>query len=358
MNNGRVKSRVGRRAAVAAGVLLSLAISALPPACAIVLLDTAFPASIALEYRHGDRALVGASFRLYRVADCSETARFTLSEDFADYPVKINDLDANGWSAAASTLATYVEADRLPAPETKKTDQAGRIDFDEDRTGLYLLMGDDLRIGKTTYTTTPFLVSLPTLEDDDTWSYDVTVYPKCSAKADAPSGAGDAGEHQDVSVEVIKLWEDEGGRQSRPEEILVSLLRNGKTYDTVVLSAKNYWRHTWRDLNGKYNWSVLEENVPKDYQVTYTGNRTAWVITNAYIEQPAKGQGVESGGDNPQIPEQPNPELPAKSEQPPSAEGRLPQTGQIWWPVPILAALGLVIFGVGWIDTFRGRRRE
>ena len=32
---------------------------------------------------------------------------------------------------------------------------------------------------------------------------------------------------------------------------------------------------------------------------------------------------------------------------PAPAEGKLPQTGQLWWPVPVLAAAGLVCIGIG-----------
>ena len=32
---------------------------------------------------------------------------------------------------------------------------------------------------------------------------------------------------------------------------------------------------------------------------------------------------------------------------PAPAEGKLPQTGQLWWPVPVLAAAGLVCIGMG-----------
>ena len=28
---------------------------------------------------------------------------------------------------------------------------------------------------------------------------------------------------------------------------------------------------------------------------------------------------------------------------------KLPQTGQLWWPVPILAVLGIIVWMIGWI---------
>ena len=36
----------------------------------------------------------------------------------------------------------------------------------------------------------------------------------------------------------------------------------------------------------------------------------------------------------------------------------LPQTGQLNWPVPLMAILGLVLFGIGWILFFSSKRRK
>ena len=40
-----------------------------------------------------------------------------------------------------------------------------------------------------------------------------------------------------------------------------------------------------------------------------------------------------------------------KPTAPPSPGGgkKLPQTGQLWWPVPILAGAGMILFVIGWI---------
>ncbi len=44
-------------------------------------------------------------------------------------------------------------------------------------------------------------------------------------------------------------------------------------------------------------------------------------------------------------------------EPPPILEGRLPQTGQLNWPVPVLVILGLLFFSVGWKLCF-GEKKE
>lgn len=41
-----------------------------------------------------------------------------------------------------------------------------------------------------------------------------------------------------------------------------------------------------------------------------------------------------------------------------TAGEKLPQTGQLNWPVPIFTALGLLLFTLGWLLTFNGKRER
>lgn len=52
-----------------------------------------------------------------------------------------------------------------------------------------------------------------------------------------------------------------------------------------------------------------------------------------------------------QQPEEPAPQEPAAPSDP-----KLPQTGQLNWPVPVLAISGLVLFAAGWALRFAGKR--
>ncbi len=36
----------------------------------------------------------------------------------------------------------------------------------------------------------------------------------------------------------------------------------------------------------------------------------------------------------------------------------LPQTGQLFWPVPVLAVCGLLLFALGWVLQRPGRKEE
>ena len=51
----------------------------------------------------------------------------------------------------------------------------------------------------------------------------------------------------------------------------------------------------------------------------------------------------------------PKPDTPDKPNTPGS---HLPQTGQLNWPVPVLAGAGLVLFALGWWLCFGQRKRH
>ena len=49
---------------------------------------------------------------------------------------------------------------------------------------------------------------------------------------------------------------------------------------------------------------------------------------------------------------------PATPTPKPTTDEKLPQTGQMNWPVPVLAALGVMLFTFGWVLRFRNRHEK
>lgn len=49
---------------------------------------------------------------------------------------------------------------------------------------------------------------------------------------------------------------------------------------------------------------------------------------------------------------------PATPTPTPVPDEKLPQTGQMNWPVPVLAALGVILFSLGWVIRFRNRHEK
>lgn len=279
---------------------------------------------LAVKFIHDKTPISGAEFSLYRVADISEDGVFTLSGDFSEYPVSLKNLTGAKLRSTANTLAGYVRMDRIPSLEDGKTDKSGLLEFLHLTPGLYLLIGKDRSIGEYTYEPEPLLVSLPSTDPETGKpNYAVTVHPKYDREKEE--------ERPDtITRKILKVWEDDGNKDKRPKSIDVVLMRDDDVYDEVTLSAKNNWRYTWRDLDADYKWTIIEKK-PKGYTVDVSREGITFVITNTYKEE--------------------------KPPKPPKKDPNLPYAGVLWWPVPVLAVLGIFFVLIGLLDR-RGTKHE
>jgi LPXTG-motif cell wall-anchored protein len=204
-------------------------------------------------------------------------------------------------------------------------------------------------------------------------------------------------------MQVAKIWLDTGFENNRPNQIEAQLLRNGEVYDTQTLTKDNNWRYTWYDLDGQYIWKVLEKEVPKGYTLSLETEGYRAIMTNKIVPENSSSSDNTSSTETPEDPttstNQETPttstdsttqDTPSTTEQPTNsatettteestttkktssgnksssstssnrtstsggsttytkASQKLPQTGQVWWPVPILGIAGLlcIILGV------------
>ena len=225
----------------------------------------------------------------------------------------LEDLDSSGLRSLAQTLDAYVARDKLTPLLSQKTGEDGMVSFEGLSPGLYLVLGESYTQDNTVYTPSPMLFYLPSQGEDGGWEYEVTA--SCKFDQEEITDAT-------VSRKVQKVWKDSGNQSKRPEMVFVQLLENGAVVDTVALSEENNWEYTWEGLDASSRWQVAETNVPDGYTVTVTQEGTLFVVTNTY---------------------------PGKT--PP----KLPQTGLLWWPVPLLACAGLVLVIAGAAARRRGR---
>ena len=138
-------------------------------------------------------------------------------------------------------------------------------------TGLYLVKGEQYEEEGHIYTPEAMLVSLPALSEDGGWSY----HQKVSCKFDSTETSSEF-----VQRKVCKVWEDNGNQESRPKEILVQLLENGRVVDTVVLNEENHWQYTWENLKGSSKWQVAEAKTPEGYTVSVAQEGSTFIMTN------------------------------------------------------------------------------
>lgn len=286
-------------------------------------IDLNHDVNVTVSYHDGDTPLVGAKFDIYLVASTDESGNLTAADAFRRYNVDLRGKDAEAWEALAATLEGYVLRDNIAPTDGGKTDAEGYLYLPSSGAkltpGLYLMLGQRHMQGGRRYDAMPFMLMLPAQDaESGEYVYGVIVNPKheSSETPDTPSA---------VTRKVLKVWDDAGKENVRPAEVSVQLLRDGRVYDTVALNAGNNWRYTWSDLDDSYSWTVVEQEC-EDYTVRIERNGITFVITNTYVKE---------------TPDNPTPTEPTKP--------GLPQTGQPWWPVPLLLTCGLLFLVVGLI---------
>lgn len=295
---------------------LLLAVLFLPilPASAVGSIDASAELTLTISYVDDKTPIAGAKFSAYMIAEANGYGELTVTDEFKKYGIEGSANNDASWSTLASTLESYVLRDSIAPLAEGKTDDNGKLTFPADKAfapGLYLVAGQRHEQNGNYYEPSPFIVMLPSYDaQGDRWMYNITANVKYES---TPTDGGT------VNRKVIKVWNDKGNEAGRPKEITVKLLRDAQVYDTVVLSSENNWRYEWTALDSAYTWRVCEK-VPQGYTMSVTQEGTAFIITN-----------TAENDDTPPKPEEP----------------KLPQTGQLWWPVPVLAASGLLLLLCG-----------
>lgn len=294
-------------------------------------IDIGREVQLTISYQDGKTALSGAAFDIYRVASVDAAGELTPVSPFDQFNVDIRGKNDAVWKALASTLEGYVLRDAVEPTSSGKTNTQGLLTFSDLEQGLYLVLGHRHTQGGRVYDAAPFMVLLPTQDTEaNEWLYAVTVNPKHDSHPEP-----DEPDEDTITRKVLKVWADKGHEKDRPQEVIVQLLRDGTVFDTVTLNAANNWRYTWDRLDDHYTWTVVEKEL-EDYTVTVTQEGVTFVVTNSYSED---------------IPDEPPPTTPPA----PPDEPTLPQTGQLWWPVPVMLAAGLLFIILG---LLRYRRPE
>ncbi len=274
----------------------------LPLAAGAAALGPERAASLTLHLADEGTILKGVRFVICRVASLDRDGRYALLPGYTLPDGDINDAAGSaGWAALAETLAAQtVTADAVAA-----TDGKGNAVFSHLETGLYLVTANPVRTSKWAYEFAPFLVCTPGITDGE-WDYAPVADIKFSRKPLT----------RDLCI--VKYWYDNGVTAGRPGEIEAEVYCDGELYATVKLNGENNWMVTLTGVESAHVWSVKEKTVPAGYQVSYSTASEGLIISNTLKQKP---------------PAPPN----------------IPQTGLMWWPVPLLAVLGLALILTGCI---------
>ena len=339
-------------------------------------IDTTKRCDFKIQMDENGEPLPGVTFNIFKVADINPDGTFgAIDPTFADYKIDPQYKNKEDWEAFAYTLDMSIIRDGIPCDATRSTGSDGFLLFENLPTGLYLVSGLEYRHDNEMHEIKPFMVSLPTFVEG-VWFYDVTSQPKCPGEIEAP---------EKITYNVIFLWDDEGCEDKRPKSVDIALMKidnptsyrvgrslinkcyafekrsfnsYGQVVDTATVSAKNNWRYTWSGLDYGCEYDIVTEEL-EDYYITASYDRRTFIFRHRTTPD---GSGDSGGGVNPDVtPDDendganPDGKPDGNSDgngNPDSSNGsgseKLPQTGQLWWPVPFMILVGLIlcIFGI------------
>lgn len=273
--------------------------------------DSGKTGSLAISLVVNDEYISDLTFNIYRVAD----ENYQPVGKYSAYPVIIKGLSADELGAAAETLAGYTQRDNIPSVQTRSTNEFGYLRFDNLQRGIYLVVGNIYINGDAICCPVPFLASMPSTDADGNVLYDIVAAPKFDVLL----------ANQLLVRNVKKVWSDSGYERVRPAQITVQLLKDGIVADEVALNESNNWSYSWADLAPTSVWRVVEKTVPDGYTVAVKNQNRIFTVTNTLTNKDIFDTTDTSGNPSP----------------------TLPQTGQLWWPVPVLLCVGAVMLFVG-----------
>lgn len=288
-------------------------------------------------------------WKLYRIGSY-DGSKIDLEGDFAQYRVNFGDYSGTALANSASTLENYVIVNN-PQPDAVGTsNENGRVSFNTLKTGTYLAVAKRKKENEKTTVPAPTIINIDPINGDS-----LQVYPKFKILMTL-----DAYEER---YEVRKIWENPNNLPLKKTDITLGIYEDGELVETVVLNEENNWMYRWM-VYEEADWRVIELDIPEDCSVIYQSNETYYAVVNTYepdIDLPnvttVSGDSSISTTSADQQGETETRTTVVSSANSTSTtntgngsgNGKIPQTGQLWWPVPVLiiAGLGFIAIGAG-----------
>ncbi len=346
--------------------------------------------SLTLTHKYTDdngnvTLLEGVTSKIYKVAEFDGNTQFTILDEYADY-LNMDTIytaeDQSQMQEYFESLQSYIYSNNVTPTASGLSDSNGVTSYSSLGFGLYLVISETLDLTEYTYTFQSFVVSVPQIRELEN------------------GGIGYSGSDVDINVEatpkcerivkdipeqyyVYKRWSDSGYESKRPVSITVYIYKDGVEDSIVTLSNDNNWTYSWSTEKG-HVWTVSEDTVD-GYTSAVSQTGTSFTITNTYNvpetpevpddedEDDEDDEDDDDDEDNDTTTEDSTDEsTPGDSTTADSSDStgglpdvlgavrklvsdgaavlgarRLPQTGQLWWPLPILVIVGILLIRTG-----------
>lgn len=244
--------------------------------------------SVTLTEQYDKEPIIGTELSVYYVAtvvmDADGNLIYDYTEEFQQINTQIDD------PSLAAKLDAFVSQHSLPSIKTT-TNAEGTALCREIPLGLYFVKQTGTVEGFAPCT--PFVVTVPGVNADG-YVYEVNASPKTEVA-------------RLTSITIKKVWNTDASTQAA-DRVTVQLLRNGNVVKTATLNAQNNWQVTYTGMPESDAYSIQEIDVPKGFTATYSKTGYVFTVTNT---------------------------------------STLIQTGQMIWPIPVLAVGGMLFIAVG-----------
>ena len=324
-------------------------------------IDTSRSGSLTVTHTSVDNELMaGVASHLYLVATIDENGQYTITDDFKAYfddqDFFNNDYDYDDWKSCVAyeetgdtdNLKTYVKSKGIKAVAEGTSNSKGETYYTNLTLGVYYVLSDRLEKDGYTHSFVNFVYPVPILELDKSTgkisvNYNAAASPKKSKVKNTVIS----------HCRIIKRWDDDGYTNRRPSSVTFNIYCDGYFRESVRLSSANNWYYEWQQ-EGVHDYTVEESSAGAGYTssvaVIKRGNDFEFICTNSYnpppppTENPPEEPGTPDEPGQPAVPGIPSiPEVLGAIRELPQVLGarRLPQTGQLWWPLPILVIAGI-----------------
>lgn len=296
--------------------------------------------SLGVSFIDGETPLENAVFKLYYIGE-ENNGEIIPNSDFSQYQVLFSIKSAEEQQNLALTLQAYVLRDKKEPTLTAATNSYGFADFGAQQSGVYLLCSDKYVSETDTYFVESVILCLNENSEET-----LVIIPKFEKTANSTEEL--------FTYKAFKVWIKDD-KVSRPKEIKIELLKDGELFDSVTLDRSNNWRYEWKNLSPLYEWSVLEVEVPGEYEVLVSRSSTVFVLTNTYnsdktiIDSTTEPEETTSLSDDPTLPDETTtlPEITTLPDETTTEEDDIPKTGALKWPIPYIALAGVFVLITG-----------
>lgn len=255
--------------------------------------------SVTLTEQQNKEPIVGAELSVYYVAtvcmDGNGNLCYVYTDAFENGGIDIQD------PSLATKLDVFVSENQIPAVKIT-TDETGTATCSDLALGLYFVRQTGEVEGFAPCA--PFVVTVP-VKNTDGLVYHVNASPKTEAA-------------KLTAITIKKVWNTDAST-AVADQVTVRLMKNETVVETAVLNAENNWQVTYTDMPESDAYRVEEVDVPKGFTATYQQNGYVFTVTNT---------------------------------------AALIQTGQLVWPIPVLAMGGVVFIAVGILLLQKKRKQN